>query len=210
MKKLTTRLGRGAAALVGASLIAAATAMPAGAVTNVPDRDSTVAGPNCPGNNFFWNGGIWPSYGGGNYTGYQVYNNRQAGWCDSTSEYVWTDQSYADDTFMWTTGSLSGDGSVAGRDCYVWVYVPSEDAGAPHARYDVWATDDYGLSEVNPPEGWHWLFWPGHTIDQNSTSGWVYIGQAQMGDYPDIVVTMTNQDTAGWEIGAGSVAFHCV
>lgn len=209
MNHLTSRIGRYTAALLGAALMAAATAMPAGAVTNIPDTGSIVTGPNCP-TGYWWNGSIYPNPTGGDYQGFEVYGERISGNCDSQSDYVWTDQSVVDDTFMWSVGSAEGDGSVAGKDCYIWLYIPSENAGAPSVRYDVWATDDYGLGEVDPPSGWHWLFWPGHYIDQNTTSGWVYIGQHSVGNSPDIVVTMTNKDTAGWEIGAGSVAFHCV
>ena len=212
MRILARTTGRSAAVLIGAVLMAASTALPAGAVGNSPDKDSIVAGPNCDGGaRFSWSSSIYPNNTHGDYAGYNPYNVSQSGdLCNTTSEYVWTDQNNVDTTWLWYEGTASGDGSVAGRDCYVWLYIPTQDAGAPSARYDVWATDDYGLSEVNPPAGWHWLFWPGHNVDQNTTSGWIYIGQHTMGNYPDVVVTLTNKDTANWKIGAGSVAFHCI
>ncbi|HEV2371226.1 MAG TPA: hypothetical protein VGS19_03570 [Streptosporangiaceae bacterium] len=194
-----------------ASLVVTATAGPAYAVTNTPYTGAFVTGPNCEGgSHFWWSSSILPIVTGGDYTGHEVYNMKETDLCNDTSEYVWTDPGGVDTTWVWVEGTGVGDLSVAGLDCYVWVYIPSENAGAPSARYDIWATNDYGLSEVNPPAGWHWLFWPGHNIDQQTTTGWVFLGQHPVGNYTNIAVTLTNRDTAGWEIGAGSVAFDCV
>ena len=121
-----------------------------------------------------------------------------------------TDQSQADITWIWGEGTAFGDSSVAGDTCYVWAYIPSENAGAPNARYDIWAATNLEIGEVNGPAGWHWLFWSGRNINQESTTGWIYFGEASVGNYPNIAITLTNEATANWDIAAGSVAIHCV
>jgi hypothetical protein len=73
-------------------------------------------------------------------------------------------------------------------------------AFTPHARYDVW-----GFQGTNQ----NWRFWAG--LNQNNVSGWIYLGDHGMGSNNTILVTLNNHaPSAGWELGAGAMAFECV
>jgi hypothetical protein len=179
---------------------------PASAATNTPDYGSWVTGPDCGGIGDHWgiNAVDWPLWTVGDYDGFIVYGNKLSSRCDLMTGYFYTTTQPSYDTFSWSYGKQSyggGDGSVAGKTCYVWAYIPTSGAGAPHARYDVWGLQ--GLTQ-------HWLFWPGRTIDQETTSGWIYLGEHAMGSNDTVVVTLGNHDsTPGQDVGAGAMAFHC-
>jgi hypothetical protein len=93
---------------------------------------------------------------------------------------------------------------MAGKTCYVWVYILNGYATDVSARYDIWG---YNSSTGNQ----QWLFWPGKNINQDALTGWVYLGQHTMGSNDTVELTLGNDDSKYNDmVGAGSAAFECV
>lgn len=90
---------------------------------------------------------------------------------------------------------------------HLWVYIPNNHAGAPHARYDVYIVSRDGTST-------QWLGWVGHYINQNNVSGWIDLGNynntAGSNYYYFRVVTTNHDDygVSGWEMAAAAISFN--
>lgn len=177
------------------------------AASNTPPGGSHVPGPGCGTyqGTGFWVEGATPSLvNSGDYTGNVVYGNTSTPACVNTTAYILDVAGNATSTFVWEYGAnQSSSVNVQGDNCSAWAYIPTVDAGDQHARYDMWGVTSTGVR--------HWLSWPGHTVDQETTSGWIYLGSAATGGYATFAVTLTNSDPAspGWYTGAGAMAISC-
>jgi len=93
-------------------------------------------------------------------------------------------------------------GVTGSRTCSFDAYIPTKNAGVPNARYDFWGIDSNGT--------YHWLGWPGHGIDQQTSSGWLRLAtNVGVHGYKRFAVVLSNQGTAGWYVGAGDGRFMC-
>jgi hypothetical protein len=206
------RRRRRLAHLATVSLVAAAVgllpATAAHATSNTPATGSDVVGPGCgaDGIGVFLASGTSPNtVNAGDYTDFTKFNVSSSPRCTNTTWYVLDKSGSATTTFEWWYGldTFNRTPNIAGDSCTMWAYIPTADAGDRDARYDVWGETPSGTMQ--------WLFWPGHTIDQENTSGWVLLGTHSMGPDATAEVTLNNSDNAnpGWYTGAGAMAFSC-
>jgi hypothetical protein len=162
-----------------------------------------IIGPGCNGQ---WNAthvdadysGTWPSVGG-DYVGTRTYQGGGATVCTGNTHYI-LDGTQNTAVFRW---HFEVDVNLT-TSCHIWAYIPTQNAGDRHARYDFW--QDGGLGDL------HWLGWPGKTIDQENTSGWTDLGSVTVPlDTYMLTITLNNQDTQdpGWYAGAGDMAINC-
>ena len=179
----------------------------AAAVSNTPPSGSHVSGAGCGAYQGAgaWEEGAAPSLvNSGGYTGNVLYGNTSTPKCNNATWYILDVAGTATATFAWEYGAVqSSSVNVAGDSCSAWAYIPTADAGDRDARYDFWGVTSTSVR--------HWLAWPGHTVDQQNTSGWVYLGAATTGGYATFAVTLSNSDPAnpGWDTGAGAMAISC-
>jgi hypothetical protein len=209
-------------AVVAALLL---TAVSAAVLAPVPRADAQVVseapgditwGPGCPSPNpptyAFPKG--WPGWdthlawstAGGDYIGPDAdqASGFYEGNCSSGSSGYILDQATETAVFRWhldLNHVYSYD--TFGQSCHLWAYVPSEFAGDRHARYDFWADDQSGHLT--------WMGWPGHTVDQDTTSGWVDLGGVNVSPGLALTVTLSNKDSVspGWYAGAGDLSAAC-
>jgi lysophospholipase L1-like esterase len=204
IKRLAIRMTLVAALVMAIIAVHAFKGEPAFAVSNTPANGSIVVGPGC--NAIEKSVGAQPSYiAAGDYTGHTTYGDSSTPLCTDTTFYILDVSGSATSTFEWIWGSptFTNIPNLEGQNCGVWTYIPTTDAGDRHARYDIWG--------ITPSGTRNWLFWPGKTIDQENTSGWIYLGSHAMGGNAQIEVTLGNSDptSPGWYTGAGDMAFSC-
>lgn len=173
-----------------------------------PPNGYFVAGPGCPNNDAVSTGasGTWTRVSGGDYSGNVVYgtpNDPSYGTCTNTTAYTLTTSSQTAQ-FRWHFYNVYSGYYNHASVCSVYAYMPTVDAGDHNARYDFWADDNNGHVV--------WEAWPGKTFNQETMSGWYYIGAANVpGGYPTFTVSLSNADSAypGWDAGAGAIAVNC-
>lgn len=168
-----------------------------------PSAGAVVIGPGCTNTNQYNYGasGSWSNVGSGDYTGSGVYGQNSSRSCTGSTSYT-LDQSTQTAQFRWHLKTFCATGCTS-VPCKIWVYIPTVDAGDWDARYDFWADDGYGNLT--------WLAWPGGNVNQESNSGWAYLGQVTVGNTHILTISLSNQDAAkpGWYAGAGDVAVSC-
>ena len=151
-----------------------------------------IEGPGCTQTSGWYGSGTSYSLSGGDYSG----SDHLSGSCNNTTWWTWTNSSPTV-TYEW-----DDDNTIAYKSCTIYAYIPTTHAGAPNVRYDIWGADSqYNL---------HWIGWPGYTWNQQNLPGWYKLyGPVSLGNFWGLSVTMTNQATPGWEIGAGDIGFTC-
>ena len=167
-------------------------------------------GPGCPSvdtTGVDWNSSLNWAQTSGDYIGPDADpvadGSLFAGNCNGTTLYM-LDQATQTETFGWYLDTSLFTQLGDGLSCHVWAYIPSEFAGDRHARYDFWADDGTGNLS--------WVGWPGHTIDQEVTSGWTDLGGVNVPAFTyQLTVTLSNQDaqSPGWYVGAGDLSVSC-
>jgi hypothetical protein len=195
------RLGPGLAASVAAVLLLLGKNTPPPPQV-VPPR-ATVIGPGCAAldakRHDDWDTHADWTPAGGDYTGPQ-FSGRAGPTCGGQSFYV-LDQRQSTALFRWhVTMPLT----ASAHRCDLWAYIPTQDAGDRQARYDFYADDATGQLA--------WLGWPGHTVDQENTSGWTPLGGVTVPARTNLLtVILDNQDPSPqrWYAGAGDLAFAC-
>jgi hypothetical protein len=168
-----------------------------------PSSGAFVIGPGCFNVNF--NHDSWDTHGtwtqaGGDYTGSFLIGGGGSPNCSGVSYYT-LDGATSTALFRW---HFEVDTGLDGISCHMWAYIPTQNAGDHNARYDFYADDGSG--------GLQWIGWPGHTINQQTTSGWTDLGGVNVPPSTYLLtVILNNQDSKspGWYAGAGDIAVAC-
>jgi hypothetical protein len=195
---------RRAATLLSAFLLAsgvsALTAMQAHADT--VDYGSSVANPlTCHGpdtGGSASSGWLWSSSGG--YNSNDVIGSSSSPTCSGGFAYKLSVSGSNTFSVDWTYGTQYH--SVAGKTCKYWAYIPSNHAGAPNAKYFVFAW--------SPTDPSHYMF--NTLVNQETTTGWKYLGSAVIpsGHYAtDVRLDNSEPSSPGWDVAFDAVAFHC-
>ena len=201
-----------AAALILTTLAAPifAPGSPASAATVGEPPGQVTLGPGCPTvnpNHDDWDTHLSWAQAGGDYIGPDADRLEPGSYfegnCNGTTMYI-LDQATQTAVFRWHLDTGLFDPLGGGLSCHLWAYIPSQFAGDRHARYDFWADDAAGHLS--------WLGWPGHTIDQETTSGWTDLGGVNVPALTNLLtVTLSNMDSLnpGWYAGAGDLSATC-
>ncbi|GCE29206.1 hypothetical protein KDA_46900 [Dictyobacter alpinus] len=182
--------------LLGMIILICGLSLPASAHTKMSSQQYKVTALSYPGDYIE----CVPTRQDGSPDGYGVGNGCGGG------SFPWKVTTASDPT--WTATWVLGLSEERETACHIWAYIPDNYAGAPHARWDVWTTDNDGLNA-------HWEGWRGYYINQNNITGWVDLGSYNNTNstyYSGFKVTLSNQDdlgVSGWYIAAAALSFSC-